>query len=279
MLQKIKTLFISGIVSLNVIAIHAYLFALWLVIQDPTGMVSLVAFPLFLFVAIVFVPSALYFAIASSRLPKNEAHKKLPYRLYALAIFLAIAVPSTIVAANLFASNAAKQRAESPATLAQARQFVIDCKVDTLYRDEAASMKLKEKAFHIPFPGMTAPTESRIFDLAQFDEILNLALSPDVQNRCGFVPFYDAEYAKKPSVTRWITLAEAESMLKVCATQVGLDTTSGSYTMILPPGAGDGIELTQRHEVWNHEIVSKITTMGANGTIAQKLKDMRENCK
>lgn len=279
-IQKTKGMFASGLVAGNVVAVPLYVFALFLASQDVMGFSFIYTLPIYLLAIIIFVPSSIYFVLQSFKFGKTETKKMVVYRTYALAAFFAVLMPVAVYLTNLYVIEAAKKRAESPIELSEARELIDSCKVETLYREyDGARMSLHEKGFYLPMPAMTAPTERRTFDTDHFDEILNLALSANVQSRCGFVPFYDIEHTKKPNNPRWITLTEAEGILKVCANKVELDIVNGSYAMILPPNAGDGIQLIERHEVWNHEIVSRITPMGVDGTIAQKLKTFRQNCK
>ncbi len=134
--------------------------------------------------------------------------------------------------------------------------------------------------FMVPvLPGDILIPESRKFDVKHFDELLTLARSKEIQDKCGFVPSYDIERPTKPPVIKWITEAEAIAIMDKCrySTQL-VEDIRYMKDIVLPGPNTTGILLHQIQNVWNDEVDYQIILVDPSDSRKATLQE-KEKCK
>lgn len=267
---------ISPLIVSDIILFAVFGWANWVNFTDESGWSGLFTIPVLLLVFAALIIIAGGFVVLAFKAPKKTL-----YRAY---MFLGAAfslLPITCTVWYALISNTleqtAKQRAETPISLQQARQLVETCQVETIYRHDGGRLQLTHK---VPvLPGEDSRPEYRSFDVKYYDELFALVRDKQVQDRCGFIPSYDIERSKKPAVNRWISKDEAAAIIEECFHSTQLYTDARYYPNLeLPESSSKGILLSERLNVWNDEKDSTIYLIGVEGQVASFLQAKDRDC-
>jgi hypothetical protein len=263
-------------VTLPLVGAIAFAYALIINLNDPSGWSGLFTFPIYIANACLWIFDAIVFIRWAIKLPKEKRGRKIACWIAAVISLSPIIFVASHALINNYLHQAARDRATTPISLQEARQLVADCKVETIHRDEDATMELLE---HTPTLGGRADHERRTFDLSYFDEIVALARANDVQDRCGFIPTYDLNRTKQPEIGKWITIDEAEAIIRKCtgSTDVHIDGNYKSMLELHGPNT-TGILLLQRLEPWNDDVDSTIYSMSSDAALKASLKEKLAAC-
>ncbi len=246
---------------------------MWTSFADTTGWAGLFTAPILLVVGILLIANAIGFIVLAVRLKKYVL-----YLMGALITLLPVIGTGAYIVVGTSLQQQAKERAEIPISLSQARALVSTCQIETIMRHNGGSMQLN--AYVPVLPGMRSSRETRTFDVKYYDELFQLARRKDVEDRCGFVPTYDIERPRQPETKKWITQAEAEAILGKCLWNTRFYPASLYLTDTdFPPGTNRiGILLQQRLSVWNDDTESTITLSGVDDQTRSTLLDKQKAC-
>lgn len=262
------------VITLLLFAVFAW--TMYLNFTDTTGMAGLFTAPVLLIVAISLIATAVgWFVLAA----KSSTRKyRFIYIGGALVTLMPIIVTTALIFTDMRLEQEAEKRATTPISLSEARSLVESCRVETIHRYDGGTMQLNELTPIIP--GGDSRPERRTYDVVHYDELLALARRKDVEDRCGFVPTYDIERARKPALNKWITRAEAETIMGKCLWNTDLYEDSRYLKSSEFPAEPmtTGILLNQRLSVWNDDTESRITIVRADEETKVALKQKDKAC-
>jgi hypothetical protein len=262
---------------LDVIIFALFIWAVYVDFTDKSGWSGLITIPILLLVAILSIGAAIALIVAAVR--SSTRKHRYAYLLGALITLLPIIVAGTYIFIGTQLDQQANDRANTPVSLSQARKLVETCQVETIMRQGGGSMQLNAYAPAVPGT-KDIRRESRTFDVKYYDELLNLARRKDVEDRCGFVPTYDIERPRQPEVKKWITQAEAETIMNKCLWNTQFNTDSRYLTEADYPAGimTTGILLKQSLSVWNDDTESAITLVKIDDQTRTALQEKQKTC-
>lgn len=250
--KRTHFLTLSTLVQIAGGAYILFLWAIWIGVGDTSGFSGLFAYPMYLLSFLALLVAAIGFIVLAVRQRQKSRRYRVRLLLGALIALLPMIFSFSYIAVSASLENAAQRRATTPISLEKARELITTCQVETIQRYNGGKIELH--AYTPALPNKYPTREQRTFDVKYYDELLALARSSDPQNRCGFVPSYDIERAKKPPTTKWITEEEAAAIIGACGRTTQLNTNSNYFPELqLPETGSTGILLSERLSVWNDE--------------------------